>query len=123
MGQHRAQREVGLAVRRELGPDVGDRSSGSSSPRSIRRLAQTAVAPFVVEKTSASVSSVQGRPLGDVGDPGPDVHDRPPVDVDAAGRADVAASFEVGAQRVRDTTEPRLDETVDHRRESRETAR
>ena len=87
-------------------------ASRSSSPRWTRRLAQIAVAPFVLEATTMMLS-LGPRPTGLlVGHPAPEIHDLLATVIRAAGRADFAVVLEVRRKGVPDALEARGHFTV-----------
>ena len=97
MRQHRAERDVRLAVGRELGPELRDRVVGVEIPALDQQVGADrgrALRGGEDERRRVLAPAPAAR---DVRHPAPDVDDGTPVDVEAAGRTDIAVSFEVGA--------------------------
>ena len=102
-----------LPAGRELGPVLATVAAGSSTPRSISRLAHTDVTPFVDEYTSTTESGAHGRPVVASASAAPEVDDRTPVDVHAHRGADLAVRVEVLGERVEHRLEIGLDPSPD----------
>ena len=89
-------------------------ASRSSRPRSTSNIADAAVAPFVVEKTSCSVSSCHVAAGVLIGDAAPQVDELLAVAVQRERRTDFAALFEVLGEGRADLLEARRDLAADH---------
>jgi hypothetical protein len=108
-----AHGDVGLAVRRELGPVAGDRRVEIEEP--------TLDEPEDARRRDALRRRKDERervlhprpPGGAIGEPAPEIHDEPPAMVDRACRAHVAVAGEVLGERVAHFRETWLEGAVD----------
>ncbi len=87
-------------------------ASTSSVPACASWFAHTAVMPFVVEKTRMIESSSHGRPVVDVRDAAPEVHDLLAAVVRGERRADLLPLGEVARERVAHALEAGCGPTV-----------